>query len=103
MPRGAMSNGRITDADVTPVKRIAAAARHIQLKDDPNSRTPDYADYEAGLRVPLEKELILARIDEARLCGGLAMTARIAELAILLAECEKSIPAESRISGPRRR
>jgi hypothetical protein len=94
----------MTHEDATALARIAAAARHVQLKDDPQSRTPDYADYEAGLRLYVEKELILARIDEARLCGGLAMTARIAELAILLAECEKAIPAESRWqSGPRRR
>jgi hypothetical protein len=97
-------NGRSTDEDAMPVERIAAVARSLQLKHDPHSRTPDYADYVAGMRVYVKKELILARIDEARICGGLAMTARIAELAILLAECEKAIPAESRwVGGTRRR
>jgi hypothetical protein len=97
-----MPNVRITSEGSTSLKRIAAAARHVQLKDDPQSRTPDYADYEAGMRAVVEKELILARIDEARMCGGLAVTARMAELAILLAEWEKLIP-ESRVSGPSRR
>lgn len=79
--------------------RLAAVARTIQLKFDPDGRTPDYADYVAGMRLYVRKEELLTRIDEARKCGGLALTARIAELAVELADVEAAIPAESRFRG----
>lgn len=92
-------NGRMTFEGVSMLERLAAVARTIQLKFDPDSRTPDYADYVEWMRLYVRKEELLTRIDEARKCGALALTARIAELAIELADVEAAIPAESRFRG----
>jgi hypothetical protein len=88
-------NGRATDEDTTPEARIAAVARALQLKFDPDSKVPDFADYRDAIRVFIRKELVLARIDEARKCGGLMLTGRIAELGFELADWEKEIPPDA--------
>jgi hypothetical protein len=93
--RGPAMNGRATDQDTSPEARIAAVARALQLKFDPDSKVPDFADYRDAIRVFVRKELILARIDEARKCGGLMVQGRVAELGITLAECEKEIPHDA--------
>jgi len=82
-----MSNGRI-DREESPAGRIAAVARSLCLHFEAERRRtgvgpsePDYADFRDVLRPFIERELILARIDEARKTGGIALTARIKELA----------------------
>lgn len=95
-------NGRQSFEDTNPESRIAAVARSIQLKFEPESKVPDFADYRDAMSVFVRKELILARIDEARKSSGTLLTARIAELASELAECEKAIPHDAYFPSERK-
>jgi len=77
-------NGRVHH-DETPEGRIAAVARSlcVQMKQK-LKREPDYADFRDVLRPFLQRELLNARIDEARKTSGAALTARVKELAAAL-------------------
>lgn len=83
-------NGRVHDDD-TPEGRIAAVCkslmlqmsdRHIKTRSGPSS--PDYADLKEVLRPFVQRELLNARIDEARKTSGMILTARVKELAAQL-------------------
>jgi hypothetical protein len=80
----------------SPEERIAAAARALQLHYEPESKVPDIADYRDGLRVYVRRELILARIDEARQISGTVLTERIRVLAAELAKCEMEMLPEDK-------
>ena len=73
-------NGRINHDD-TPEGRIAAVARSLCIQMQKDKREPDYADFRDALRPFLKRELLNARIDEARKNSGLRLTARVRELA----------------------
>jgi hypothetical protein len=90
-------NGR-TDSEDTPEGRIAAVARSLAMKmaikferTGKGWREPDYADYRAALAPYLRRELLLARIDEARKTSSTALTTRMKELAGELFECDADI------------
>ena len=96
-------NGRI-HSEETPEGRLAAVAASLALKmladfektgEGPSA--PDYADYRDALRPFVKRELILARIAEARKKHSAELTVRVRELAIELAECERQIPKEHRL------
>jgi hypothetical protein len=96
-------NGRIR-AEETPEGRIAAVARSLAIEiEERHARTgsgptePDYADYREALGPYIRRELLLARIEEARKCLSLHLTARVAELAAELAEIESGLPLEHRL------
>lgn len=96
-------NGR-THEEETPEGRLAAAARSLAIKmEDRFHKThagpsePDYADYREALRPYVRRELLLARIDEARKTASAAITSRVKELALQLMECEMQIPKEDRL------
>jgi hypothetical protein len=96
-------NGRVRDMK-TPEERLAAVARSlaIQMQDklldaEKLKDVPDYADFRDKLRPYVRRELILARIDEARKLGAITLTTRMKELALELAECEMQIPSENRL------
>ena len=96
-------NGRI-DLEETPEGRLAAVAVSLAKqmladfeKTAAGPSSPDYADYRDALRPYVRRELLLARIDEARKKHSVALTARVRELANELAECEKQIPKEKRL------
>jgi hypothetical protein len=79
----------------TPEDRISAVARTLAYKMHSElGRVPDYADFRAGLRPYIRRELVLARIDEARTIGASNMTARIRILNGELMEIEKSMSGE---------
>jgi hypothetical protein len=95
-------NGRIHDEE-TPEGRIAAVAVSLVLKmQDAHYKTgvgpqsPDYADYRDAFRLHMERELLLARIDEARKTAATALTARMKELSDRFVECELQISKEKR-------
>jgi 2-C-methyl-D-erythritol 4-phosphate cytidylyltransferase len=52
---------------------------------------PDYADYRDALRPFVRRELLRARIEEARKAAGEILTARVAELAKELDEVNREI------------
>jgi hypothetical protein len=90
-------SGRIHE--VTPEGRLATVARELALAMKLHHREthtgpeePDYADYREALRPYVQKELLLARIDEARKSSAAALTMRMFELDHQLAECDKLIP-----------
>jgi hypothetical protein len=86
-------NGRISDHDATPEERIAAVAKSLADQMDKNlKRQPDYADYRDAIRPFLQVELLHARIEEARLISGRALTARVRELAVELEQARKALP-----------
>jgi hypothetical protein len=87
-------NGRHVEDQTTPEARLAVVAQRLLKKFDPNSNVPDFADFRDALAPYVKKEILLARIIEARTCGGLALSAHIAALAHELAEIEKRIPVE---------
>lgn len=96
-------NGR-TQNENTPEGRLAGVARSlvIKMEDRHNKsrvgpREPDYADFREALRPYVQRELLLARIDEARKTAATAVTARVKELATELMECEKLLPKEDRL------
>jgi hypothetical protein len=93
-------NGRTHQED-TPEGRLAAVARSLMIKmeDRHNKsrvgpREPDYADFREALRPYVQRERVLAQIEEAR---KTSVTARVKELASELAEWEKLIPEEDRL------
>ena len=74
-------NGRV-HLDDTPEGRIAAVARSLCIQMQKKlKREPDYADFRDVLRPFLQRELLNARIDEARKTSGAVLTARVKELA----------------------
>ena len=90
-------NGRL-EHEETPVGRIAAVARSLAMKMEAHfektgqgPRDPDYADYRRALAPYLRRELLLARIDEARKTAATALTERMKELAKELFECDVTI------------
>jgi hypothetical protein len=97
-------NGR-TEQEKTPEGRLAAVARSLAIRMEKKHRQsggvgprePDYADFRDAFRPYLQRELLLARIDEARHTNARAITARVEELARELRECEESIPKEDRL------
>lgn len=90
-------NGRIYQ-DGTPEGRLAAVARSLALRMAEQKKEPDYADYRDTLRPFVKRELILARIEEARKSAGEMLTARVAELAKELAEVNNQIA--NTLQGP---
>jgi hypothetical protein len=96
-------NGRKLEEN-TPEARLAAVARSLMikmeskyLKSGVGPKEPDYADFREALRPYVRRELLLARIDEARKTAATAITSRVKELAAELHECEKLIPKEDRL------
>lgn len=90
-------NGRVHD-DPTPAGRLAAVATSLSIKMAKTADFhPDYADFKEAFAPYVKRELLLARIDEARLSHSVMMTERVKALAIELAECEQTIPKEYRL------
>jgi hypothetical protein len=74
-------NGRIHAEKTTPEERLAAVAKSLCLQmKEKWKRDPDYADFRDVLRPFVQRELLRARIDEARLCSGRTLTDRVREL-----------------------
>lgn len=91
-------NGRQTFEAANPTERIAAVAKSTitELERKFPGRTADYADFRDALDPYVKRELILARIAEARTSSAAVLTDRIKSLAAELAEAEKLIPAGAR-------
>jgi hypothetical protein len=96
-------NGRIHDEE-TPEGRLAAVARTLVLRMEEKHRKtnvgpqkPDYVDFREAFAPYMRKELLLARIDEARKTSAKALTCRIMELNSELFEVEKLITREERL------
>jgi hypothetical protein len=103
-------NGRIHFED-TPEGRLAAVAKSLLLQMQLRAEAaacltcgriaayadPDYADFREALRPFVERELLLARIGEARTASGKLLTSRIRELATELAELNKKLPDALRL------
>jgi hypothetical protein len=97
-------NGRASSED-TPEGRLAAVARSLAMKMETQFNktgqgpaVPDYADYRRALAPFLRRELLLARIDEARKTSSTALTTRMKELAGELYECDVDIAKVDRTS-----
>lgn len=84
-------NGRILEGD-TPEERLAAVAKSLLIQLEKKNRVPDYADFRETLRPFIQRELVLARIDEARKSCGRGLTARIEELAAELSKIVAALP-----------
>lgn len=73
----------------TPEDRMAAVARTLVMNmQQALGRTPDYADFRDTLRPFIRRELIRARVDEARTSGSHAVTSRVRELTMALMNIE---------------
>jgi hypothetical protein len=89
-----MMNRRIAREE-TPEGRIARAARILcDRTDEKYKHPPDYADFRDALRPFIVRELLLARIDEARRGCGIGLTERVRGLAEELATLEETLPNE---------
>ena len=90
-------NGRIVK-ESTPEGRLAAVAKSVavRLRADLR-READYADYRDAMRPYILRELVLARIEEARRCYGDTLTVRMRELALQLDALNKNLPPEDRL------
>jgi hypothetical protein len=93
-------NGRV-NADSTPEGRLAAVARSLMIQMENNFRgthvgpsEPDYADFREALRPYVQRELLLARIDEARRAFGLILTERMKQLTAEFIAVQQEIPQE---------
>jgi len=80
-------NGRV-HAEDTPEGRIAAVCKSLMTqmaekyrKGRSGPSAPDYADFREVLRPFIQREILNARIDEARMTSGRILTARVKELA----------------------
>jgi|SRR6267378_2939521 len=97
-------NGRTHHEELTPEGRLAIVVRALVLKlaeQHRNTRVgprePDYSDFREALRPYVRRELLFARIDEARKTAATALTGRMKELAAELLACELDIPPEDRM------
>lgn len=91
-----MANGRIGQED-TPTGRLAAVFRMLEDKSKKEHRmSADYADFREA-EPYIERELILARIAEARIGSIEPVPPRVIELSKRLYEIEKVIPKEQRL------
>ena len=89
-----MSNGRIT-TEASPEGRLAAVARTLAMKMKDGQRgDPDYADFRDALRPYVQREILLARITEARHVASDCLTARVKQLAAELLEVNELIAKE---------
>jgi Mg-chelatase subunit ChlI len=86
----------MTFSEAKPEERIAAVCRAVHEKFHPTAMAPDYADYRDALRPFIRREIILAKIEEARSCSSAVLTDRIADLARQLADVEREIPSAQR-------
>lgn len=84
-------DGRIT-SDPTPEGRLAAVVKSvfIQMRDH-ERKDPDYADFRDCMRPFLQREIILARMEELCKTTGATMTMRVDELAKELLEVSAKI------------
>lgn len=74
-------NGRVHH-DETPEGRIAAVTKSLCLQFERKfHREPDYADFRDVLRPFVQREILNARVDEARRTSGAALTERVRDLA----------------------
>jgi hypothetical protein len=87
--------------DETPEGRLAAVCRSLMTQMDTRYRKtgvgpaePDYADFRDALRPYVQRELLLARIEEARKSAGVLLTMRIRELAEELYAVDRIITEE---------
>jgi hypothetical protein len=64
---------------------------------DKGGKEPDYADYRDAMRPYVKRELLLAQIAEARHLSADALTSRVAQLALELAEVNKEIASEDQL------
>jgi len=96
-------NGRVHHDD-TPEGRLAAVARSLairmakgdaQMGIEPSEA--DYADYRDALRPFVKREILLARIDEARRTYPGAIAERMRELTTELIDVNAQLPEEHRI------
>lgn len=97
-------NGRTHHQELTPEGRLAVVVRSLVLKlqeqhrmTGVGPREPDYSDFRDALRPYVRRELLFARIDEARKTAATALTSRMKELAVELLNCELEIPQEDRM------
>lgn len=91
-----MANLRMSFSEAKPEERIAAVCRSVHERFHPNAMTPDYADYRDALRPFIQREILLAQIEEARSLSSNVLTERIQVLARRLAEVERQIPVGQR-------
>lgn len=97
-------NGRIHQ-EKTPEGRLAAVCRSLMTQLEARNRTtgvgpaePDFADFREALRPYIQRELLLARIEEARKSAGVLLTMRVRELADELYALDKIIPKEFKVA-----
>ncbi len=90
-------NGRVHE-DQTPEGRLAAVARSLAIKMSDRyqktgfgPREPDYADFREVFRPYIHRELILAKIEEARKTQAERLTSRMRELTVELLLVDKQI------------
>jgi hypothetical protein len=95
-------NGRVHEEE-TPEGRVAAVAASLALKmrdryekTGCGPREPDYADFREAFRPYIHRELILARIAEARKTQAERLTARMKELTVELLLVDKQIAEVSK-------
>jgi hypothetical protein len=89
-----MSNGR-KNTEASPEGRLAAVARTLVMKmQNQKQGEPDYADFRDALRPYVEREMLLARITEARHVASDCLTARVKQLAAELLEVNELIAKE---------
>jgi hypothetical protein len=95
-------NGRVHE-DHTPEGRLAAVARSLAIKMSEGykqrgfgPREPDYADFREAFRPYIHRELILARIEEARKSQADRLTSRMRELTVELLLVDKQIAEVSK-------
>lgn len=83
-------NGRVNRED-TPEGRLAAVARSAMMRITARGREADYADFREALRPFVRRELLYARVDEARKCHAIKLTERMRELDREMIELAKQI------------
>lgn len=84
-------DGRIS-SEPTPEGRLAAVSFSVAIQmRDHEKKEADYADYRDCMRPFVQRELILARLEELRKTTSAIMTIRVAELAKELAEVSAQI------------
>jgi hypothetical protein len=96
-------NGRVHEEE-TPEGRLAAVAQSLRLqmrdrfrKTKSGPEEPDYVDYRAAFAPYVKREILLAKIDEARRAYGEILTKRMLELSAELHELNSRIPKEFKL------
>ncbi len=92
-----MSDVALRDSSTKPEERIATVCKAVHERFHPGTFQPDTADYRDAIAPFVEREILIARIEEARQCAAISLNDRMSKLNRELQSVEMRIAKEQRM------